>query len=517
MKDSEKKDLFETVLDRRTYLQRELLLVLNNLQGQWVSRDWLSKKLCLSKKMTLQTVNELVTKIKKLQPVDFDLCTSKGKGVCLNVKEEGDIYDLIACVVSDSAIVQLFEALAFEEFESVKSYSQRHYMSESTTRRHLKRLREALETFQIEVGREDGRLIGAEQQIRMVLIVYFWGIYQGNQWPFKNVDEARVEQLVEQLLDNDYTNYPYIPYVYRRQLQYIFAEAIIRSRKGHTIVVTPELQKLVIETELFRRFDALLQIGEGTIDVHQGEVALYFLIWLSMSKTVSVFKLDVIEALMTEKKWQDSRIFKTAKLAIDEFQREFFPITVEQSEKLAMYTMAGHFFVNYFKGFNMDIAGNTYRTIYGERYPFLIDKMQQLIRTLYQKTADPIFLEEDFLLISYLRNFQLFGDPCMYEPQITVFVESDMQNLLIKAFIEQLEGYFCKLYHVKWVNIFSINRGDQVDLLLTTSGIKGIKKDYPALNILVIGKSLGINDLNRIDQALKKIAQKKNHQQNHQK
>ncbi|MDT2499037.1 hypothetical protein [Enterococcus avium] len=43
------KDYFEELFDRETFLQRRMILLLNEKNGYWVTREWLSDALGLSK------------------------------------------------------------------------------------------------------------------------------------------------------------------------------------------------------------------------------------------------------------------------------------------------------------------------------------------------------------------------------------------------------------------------------------------------------------------------------------
>lgn len=86
----------------------------------------------------------------------------------MNVENDADIYELITFIVKQCATVGMLESLLTEEFESVKSYAMRHFISESTVRRDLNKIQELLANYSIEIGRERAKLLG--KNIRSVCL-----------------------------------------------------------------------------------------------------------------------------------------------------------------------------------------------------------------------------------------------------------------------------------------------------------------------------------------------------------
>jgi transcriptional antiterminator len=140
----ERKDFFESLFDRKTFYQRRMLLLLNSTNGRWVSSEWLGDQLGLSKRTTLNTINDLANQVARFRPDQFTFELSKSRGVSLNVENDADIYELITFIVKQCATVGMLESLLTEEFESVKSYAMRHFISESTVRRDLNKIQELL-------------------------------------------------------------------------------------------------------------------------------------------------------------------------------------------------------------------------------------------------------------------------------------------------------------------------------------------------------------------------------------
>lgn len=503
-----KKDFFEELFDRGTFHQRRMVLLLNDRNGRWVTREWLSEKLGLSKRMTLSVISSLAEKIADLPSEKFSFQQSKGKGVRLVVALDADVYYLVTEIVRNCSTVVLLRALIVGEFDSVRNYAMQHFISESTVRRDLTKVQKLLARYQLEVERENFQLQGEEYQIRMFMVIFFWSIYRGSSWPFSYVDEQLIDEYVEEVLNSEFTVYPNIPYTYKKQLAYIFAETIIRTRKGNILKMPAELENQITANALYPGFERIMSRHQGTLNTKQAEIPFFFLVWVSMSKTIEVFKEAIVDDLFQQQKNQETEIFKATELMLARFQDEFFPIKDEDYLRFRNYILSSHFFAMYFKGFNTDMTGNTYHSIFAERYPQLIEKTDCFVEELYAESKNPIFLEKEFLLIPYLKNILFFDAPCKYEVPMTMLVESDMPSLMTKSFIRQLRGYFSYLYNVTITDIFETSN-QHADVLLTTGILKDLKKAYSEAQVVVVSKKLSMTDLARINQVLEEISAEK--------
>ncbi|MGM0168334.1 hypothetical protein IGI39_004089 [Enterococcus sp. AZ135] len=501
-------DFFESLFDRKTLNQRRMILLLNAANRRWVSSQWLGEKLELSKRMTLSTINDLSDQINQFQPEKYSFQLSKSRGVFLDVKNDADIYELVTFIVGKCSTVKMLEALLTEEFDSVKNYAVRNFISESTVRRDLNKVNELLLRYQIEIGRESAKLIGEEHQIRMFMTIFFWSVYRGSIWPFKYVDEQLIETFVDNLLNNEFTVYPKIPYEYKKQLAFLFAESIIRTRKGNIVQMSSEMEGQIKTNYLYSEFEGRLLELQGEINSKQSEIPFFFSVWLSMSKTMDTLKESIVKNLLKQQVDGQLPVYLATEFMVTRFQEEYFPIKEEDLWRFQAYLFSGHFFTFYYKDFNTDLTGYTYQNIFLERYPNLIKKTKRFIEDLYQESNCSIFLENDYLLIVYLRNIFFLEEPCNYEVKITMLVESVMPRLLTQKFIRQINGYFGYLYNLSICDVFDSENGD-VDILLTTSNLEGLCQIYPNAEIVVVSKTLSIVDMSRINQALEEVSAKK--------
>lgn len=503
-----KRDFFEELFDRTTFHQRRMVLLLNETNGHWVTAKWLSEQLSMSMRTTLSVMNELADKINEIDPEKFHFEFSRGRGVRLVIERDADVHQLAAEVVRSCHTVRIFEALLTEEFDSVRNYALDHFISESTVRRCLARIQNLLERYHISLGRENSQLVGEEQQIRMFMMTFFWSIYRGRSWPFAHVNEQRIERYVDHVLNSEFTVYPKIPYAYKKQVAYIFAEGIIRARKGKRVRFDPEVERQITDNVLYPRFKKIMSEVDGVVDIQIAEIPFFFLVWLSMSKTIEIFTESVLSKLMQEQAEKQTQIYLATELMLTRFQEEYFTILEEKRWHFQACVLANNCFAYYFKGFNTDTTGNTYKEIFSKNFPCLIEKTARFIDVLYEESKNPIFLEKEYLLIPYLKNILFLDNPCRYEVPISILVESDMPNLLTNNLIQQLNGYFHYLYNITVANSLEAE-AKEVDILVTTGILKDIEKTYPEAQVVVVGKKLSVGDMEKISQTLGEVSEKK--------
>lgn len=504
----ERKDFFESLFDRKTFFQRRMLLLLNSTNGRWVSSEWLGDQLGLSKRTTLNTINDLANQVAVFRPDQFTFELSKSRGVSLNVENDADIYELITFIVKQCATVGMLESLLTEEFESVKSYAMRHFISESTVRRDLNKIQELLANYSIEIGRERAKLLGEEHQIRMFMGIFYWSVYRGSSWPFKYVDERLMETFVEDLLNNEATVYPKIPLGHKKQMAYLFAEATIRTRKGNFVQMTPAFAKPLKQSFLYPCFERRIGELHGIVNDKHSEIPFFFAAWLVLPETMDILKKEILDRSLAKLADEKGPIYLATDLMMTRFQEVFRPIEEEEQVRFRAYVTGSHYFAYYFKGFNTDVTGNTYRHTFFKRYPKLVAKTRRFITDLYRESRNPIFLEVDYLLISYLRNIFFLDEPCQYEVPIHVMIESDMSGLLMEKFIQQINGYFSYLYNLKFHDVFDCHELP-VDVLLTTGNMAELCRVYPEAETVVVSKALSIVDMSRINDVLEGVSVKK--------
>lgn len=504
-----KKNFFEELFDQTTFIKRRMIFLLNQTNGYWVTAKWLSDNLGVSKRVTLGIINDLSKKINQLDTEKFCLEYSRGRGIRLNVARDADIHYLAAEVVRECHTVKIFEAILTEEFDTVKNYALENFISESTVRRCLNRIRILLSRYQIKLGREKNWLLGEEKQIRMFMIIFFWGVYRGRVWPFKFIDEQRIQTYVNNVLSSNFTVQSEIPYAYKKQIAYIFAEGIIRARKNKLVEFSMDEKKMIFENVLYKSFREQFTKIDGASDIKNSEIPFFFCVWLSMSKTTEIFTNVVFNNLLKDNRDRQTFIYTSTEFVIDNFQKHFFTIDEDKIWRFWSYIFSSHWFAYFFKSFNTDITGNTYKDIFSDNYPILIKKTESFLDELFIESKNDLFIEKEFLLIPYLKSILSLGNPCMYEIPIKVLVESDMPNLLTNTLINQVYGYFSCLYNI---TIFSNvkTKANEIDILLTTGTLKDIEILYPNASVVVIEKKISISDLDKVSKALKEVSIRKN-------
>lgn len=135
-------------------------------------------------------------------------------------------------------------------------------------------------------------------------------------------------------------------------------------------------------------------------------------------------------------------------------------------------------------------------------FPKLKKRIVNFIRFLYEKTGNKIFLEENYLLINYLMVFIHFNKAYVYEKKTNILLETDMPQILWVSLRQIIEEHFDSKYNI---NVYTSDMNfdvDEIDVILSTNTIEGIRKAYPDAKIIAINRELKNRDLNKIEEVL---------------
>ena len=88
----------------------------------------------------------------------------KYKGVRLEIDSGSNYMELKSYILENDETMQIFKLIIFEEFESISKYAADNYVSESSIRKSLKKIKQFLSNYQLSLSRSSFRIEGEEKQ-----------------------------------------------------------------------------------------------------------------------------------------------------------------------------------------------------------------------------------------------------------------------------------------------------------------------------------------------------------------
>ncbi|WP_149023052.1 helix-turn-helix domain-containing protein [Listeria floridensis] len=175
---------------------RRMLILLHELvKNGSISIDELLARISVTKKTLLKTVDELN---------QFDL-TDSNKSIIHIDKNRIYILEnlnpallvLYKKVVHHSIPSIILTKLFHMETPSINQLAEECASSSVIIYKQIKALNRFLELYDIQIKLSPLRLSGSEEQIRFFYKHFFWYIFHGIDWPFKNVTESELTNLIQ--------------------------------------------------------------------------------------------------------------------------------------------------------------------------------------------------------------------------------------------------------------------------------------------------------------------------------
>jgi len=194
------------------------------------------------------------------------------------------------------------------------------------------------------------------------------------------------------------------------------------------------------------------------------ESEVYFYAVVVQIKT-KFYESDIFrQEILDYHKKQQSDVYQVTELFMSEFQSTFVSIPQDLQKRFFITSFCAHMFCRLFKHVHVDVDGYYVITEINDRYPTLRKKMLLMIRSLYKKTGNDIFIMEDFLLQKYILLFSSVLPLTYFEPVITIYLDTDLPYFVKKDIENRITYRYKYEYHIEFK---TINDTDAIDLVLT--------------------------------------------------
>ncbi|MGY3767009.1 helix-turn-helix domain-containing protein [Vagococcus vulneris] len=474
--------------------------------NRWYSVTELSMQLNVVERTVQRYLNQLEEIVATYNEGDrqtIKLSYEKYKGAYLEIERGSNFIDFKNYILSNDESILILKEIMFEDFDSVKKYAMKNYVSEGMVRRSLKKIKDFLNLYHIDLARNSFKLIGEEKQIRLVAFILSWVTFKGISWPFDSISQDKVYNSVDtfsQAMKLD------ISIIHRKQMAYILAINLIRLRKNH-IIKLEESWKNYVDLNSIKESVPFLKSFMSEYNMHI-EAEVYYYIVLMQTKAKIYDSEELKKRIITYHKKKNSDIYQATNLFIQQFESNFSPIPIELEKQFFITSFCAHIFAKLFKNINMDIDGHPLFEDIDEDFPILKDRISLLIDELYQLSGNSIFLEKQFLMQKYLLLFSSFLPLTSYEPPIYIYLESDLPSFIKQNITTRLTDRFKHDFNLTFL---PRSKRDDADLIFTNIPNLIEEKNRFEDNLLLFDFPLKSRDIVELEHKLKLNIQKKSH------
>ncbi|AQP53470.1 hypothetical protein CBF34_08185 [Vagococcus penaei] len=496
------KNIFNLLNNHNKVILNMLEIISEN--NRWYSVNEISLQLNVVERTVQRYIHQLediVAEYNTEKRQQITLMYEKYKGIYLEIEQGSNYIDFRNYILENDESMLILKKIMFEEFDSVKKYAMTYYVSESMVRKSLKKIKDFLNLYNIDLSRNSFKLIGDEKQIRLVSYIIAWVTFKGVTWPFNTIDQRKIYQTVDGFSNAMKLN---VSDIHRKQMAYIFAVNLLRLRKNHIMPFEKSWDNYV-NLSMLKESIPLLKSFMADYSVHI-DAEIYFYVLLMQTKVKIYESNELRDRILGYHKKMNSDIYRATELFVKQFESELTEIPYEIKERFFVTSFCAHLFAQLFTQINMDIDGHPLFELDDNEFPTLRGILSKFIDDLYEQSQNPLFLEKGFLIQKYLLLFSSILPLTHYEPAIYIYLETDLPYFIKQNIMVRISDRFKHDFNLSFLDM---SQKDKADIIFTNVPNLIEERQRFTYGILLFDFPIKLRDFIELEKKLQIVVQKK--------
>lgn len=467
--------------------QIQLLDYLYSRESQWVSIDELTSETGLQERSVLKYISSIYEIITFDYNEKLFLEMQGNQAFKLLINDNKFFFELRVEIIEKSLNIIIWKKLFFFNELNLVKFSLDSFTSQSTLKRKIKKLNSTAQSFNFKITSRDNiyRLIGNETNIRFFFSSLFWSIYSGGKWPFFNINQMKIFNLVEGISEE--LKLP-VTASLKNRIAYNHAVSITRYFHNEAIVFerNEEWNKLIkINTKLVKTLslDVILLLKENYL-LSENEAQHEF---SRIQVGQSFYQNRTIRntALELHSKY-DTAIYKASKSFLELFEKHAEIKLSDSLKKQAMTTtLCGHYKAFIYHEMPL-MEQNTDGIL--NNYFSLKAFVEKIYEELQYKEASFILKQKNFLINQYMYVISEILPLNYFEPVISIYFDDPIDLPREKLVKKMLLNFFQEPFNLKIYgpsDILIFDKGN-IDIVLSSMYSENIINTYPSTPIIFI-------------------------------
>lgn len=456
----------------------------------WVSTKELMQETNLTQTTVLKYLSELEDYIKYFENGEILFNKEKVNGYRIIFLQSDYFFDLRLKILSDSLTLKIWNELFFNNHLNSLEFTFDQYCSLATLKRKIKKIKEIGSNygFRIISKKNNYQLQGIEKSIRFFSYELYWQLYGGVHWPFLNIDENKVLNLINKI--SDLVEYP-VPTIVKDRISFNYAIALIRYYHKKPIILGnhADWKKLkainiklssFLPLNIFQFLEEKTFLPEDEIHYNMGRLQTDVVFYNMLGNTK--LAIDIHKELETEIYKASSLFLKKlfSRMNVDE---DTFP--KQLIEHIYISTIALHY-----KAFLFQEIPEYKTTI--DDFLLVYTNLNIMIKEIYSELTTELgyqlFKRENLLLNQYMFIFSEIFPLNTMESELLIYFDEPMDVTREEVAKQVLSNYFGLQFKVKIygsTELFKINR-KETDFIISSNYTKKLSNTYaniPVLNL----------------------------------
>lgn len=479
---------------------RKLLKIFNLLSAnnEPISLEELSVKLGINPKTTARSLKKIKNLINQYQ-LDEHLEICSGLKNYFYLKRTNDLYVAFFLVryLNDVPEIAFLKAIIEEQTIQTKELAKKLLISESSMRRRVKRINEVLKKIAIRLKWGTYELIGEEEQIRALILHFYWFVYQGTDNDFLAQEKGRSQSLTNQLIHffqmkiND---------LQKESLFRIVQIAAWRSQKGRKVWIKKEWRQYIENSAIFTRFIAAMSEGNKVDSWDFDELAY---LYLTVQANFSAYFAPSMQAFILQEHYtKKTTSYRITHLATQKFKQVFWDKEFNQSHGSILSFLSFHLYYELISGFPFE--RNPTIANLEKNYPSFMGKIEEGVDELIEKHISYQRIPKEALYSRYFIILSSLIPPLYNEKRVLICLMTDLSIEKEKELGKRINNFFEYKFNLMVIYARTSSSISYADIILTTVIYQAMEQQH-IQHVLLIDPFFSEEVFFQIEKLIKKV------------
>lgn len=488
---------YKEILDFESRKLLKLFTLLRSKENHH-SIEKLSSELGINAKTILRSLKKL-NKLFRQYHLANHLAVCNQSRNYFYLKRDDDLYldSFLVSFLSDQPEIIFLKAIIEDENVSTKQLAEHLLISESSMRKRVKKVNEWLKKYDIHLKRGTYEFVGKEEQIRALILYFYWFVYQGTENSFLLEKKEESNLLTEKLMSFFQMN---INDLQKESLFRIIQIAGWRYHKGKKVWIKDNWKQYIENSSIFTKFLDAMRKETTAEDLDFEELSYLYLI--IQAYFFPYFGSSLQAYIIEEHYFKKTTCYSRTLIATQKFRQVFWDKKFNHSKGSVVALLAFHLYYELISGFLFERPHSI--LILQERYPSFMNKLAEGIDDLIKENLSYQKIPMDALFYRYFMVLSSLISPVYNEKRIFVCLMTDLPLETETELGKRITNFFINKFNLVVIYARTSKSISYADIILTTVVYQSLIRKYPQ-PILLIEPEFSEIVFFQIENLLKKV------------
>ncbi|OJG89954.1 hypothetical protein RV15_GL001520 [Enterococcus silesiacus] len=373
--------------------------------------------------------------------------------------------------LNDLPEIIFLKAIIEEKTIQTKQLAKKLLISESSMRRRVKKINQVLKKMTIRLKWGTYELIGEEEQIRALILGFYWFVYQGTENDFLLQEKVRSQCVTDQLVHFFQMK---INGLQKESLFRIVQIAAWRSRHGRKVLIKKEWRQYIENSDIFTRF--IVAMGSQNLVDNWDHEELSYLYLTVQANFLAYFDPSVQTFIIEEHYSKKTTCYRKTHLATQKFKQVFWDKNFNQSNGSIVSFLSFHLYYELIASFPFE--RNTTIADLEKNYPSFMRKLEKGIGEMIEENRSYQRIPKEALYSRYFIILSSLIPPLYNEKRVLICLMTDLSLEKEKELGKRITNYFEYKFNLMVIYARTSSSISYADIILTTVIYQALEQQH---------------------------------------